>query len=156
MHYTNYRSVRLLSPYAVPAAPVLLQVRYSDDASFVVASFDSPTDRAGLATQFRCDGLFNFGQASSFRCQWTDDSTVIVYVSGSSLINVGLPLFLSENTVKARCRDNILPPCSMWEYARPRELTISRPENPSQPKPQVAMPEIVGACSDVQIDLSVT
>lgn len=152
--YAPYSSLRLISPTAVPAPPVLMTGRLSNDASIVYLNFDSSTDRAGLPTTFPCNRLFDFFGAGGLQCQWYDDSRVVLYVAGSTYISVGMGIGLLSGTIKARCKAEVPSPCNLWLHATGSGILVERPSNPTKPKLQIAAPDTVGLCTDVRIDLS--
>ena len=154
--FASNNTFYLQSPTVIPNPPVLKSSRYSRDASYIVVTFDSDTDRGSLGSALMpASVLFSFVGAPDLDCQWIDDRTVYVYLAGKSLCPLGSEIILLENTVKAKCRTTPgLEPCELWSFAASTRVYVELPLDPITPTLQIMMPDTIGECTDLTIDLS--
>jgi hypothetical protein len=145
----------------VPAAPMLREVIFSDDGSFIIAKFNMKTDRAGLTTHFTCSLLFSFDFAQKVSCIWSGTSRVHIYlapatttVETESSLTVGSEVILLPNKLRAECKDVNVAECRQWSAASWQNLSVSSPENSIEPTLFITAPSVISACSGFILDLT--
>ena len=136
-----------------PPPPSISSVTFSNDGSYLIAMFDSPTNRGNMTTTFVCGNLFMFACASTSLCQWINDTTTYAYIKGKSCAvpNNGFAV-LHNATIRPACQAR--KPCSTWPKALPSLITIRRPVVPVQPNVIISAPVAIGACDNLTIDLT--
>lgn len=138
-------------------APVLTEVSFASDGSFIKIVFDSETDRGGQVALHRCDLLFRFPCDLSSTCQWVSATSVHAIINGAAgaCISVGDNLQIIGN-IRARCSAN--GECSQqssWStVAKSLNYTVSAPVQPIAPAVSIRSPDAVGACDSVLLDFS--
>ena len=163
--------ITVYSVFKPPPAPELVAAEFSGDGSFLTIQFDSNTNRGGISTQFSCSKLFSFACVATSTCQWADDATVLVYISGPSGNSdvcaepgdyLSLPTPGSGSGVVpllAKCVPSTGADCTAegtasWETAQAVTLQISAPDPAEVVNPTVNLiaPSTIGSCDDFSID----
>jgi hypothetical protein len=139
--------------YQEPPTPFLSSVMFSNDGSYLIALFNSPTDKGQLSSTFSCFYLFYFKGSSNSKCKWIDSVTVRVYSSGS-LINIGSEFSLLPNVIKAQCTSSDISDCNDWSYCNNTIVTVSVPKAAISPSVVISAPSVVGNCDSFVLDLS--
>ena len=150
--YGEVTQITVLEVFAEPPPPVVKSVVFSNDGVSVVIRMDSSTDMAALQRNFICSNLFTFVGAGTTKCQWTDSSTVVAYISGESGVIVGDAVSLLPSKLKAECPSAVN--CSGWKYSSAESKSVQLPLNPIVPSVVISSPAIIGECDDLTLDLS--
>ena len=154
-------AVTLISSSQPLPAPRLLGAVFASNGGYVVISFDGATDHAGiLDNTWSCDRLFTFIGASLATCAWADLSTVRAYPSPLSTnpntpgraMQPGDTLSLVGGKIRVQCRVGTI--CTDNFVAATVTTSIQQPLNPLIPTVRVGVPNLIGGCSDLLVDLS--
>jgi hypothetical protein len=91
-------------------APVFTSANFLSSGSSVVFSFSTSTDYAGLSstTAWTCDSLFNFTNASSSSCVWTNASAVTMTLPQSTSVLVAYNAYVAPYSSAVTVRANKL------------------------------------------------
>ena len=139
-HISQVRSLGLLDPTRHHRHSVI----FSNDGSYLIAMFDSPTNRGNMSATFPCSLLFQFACARTSLCQWINDTTAYAYIIGSSCVLPNDMFTVSENAIiRPFCQ--VMRPCSTWPKALPSSVNIRRPILPVKPSVVISSPYIIGA-----------
>ena len=153
--------VTVLSSSQPLPAPRLLDAVFASSGGYVVISFDTATDQAGiLDNSWSCDRLFTFVSASLASCTWADLSTVRAYPSPLSTnpntpgraMQPGDTITLAGGKIRVQCRVGTV--CTDNFVAATVTTSIQQPLNPLIPTVSVGVPNTIGGCSDLLVDLS--
>jgi len=140
------------------ALPIVASAVFSDDASFLIISFDSPTNKGCTKPLFSCHALFDFICANTSQCQWMDTSTVHAYINSvsSQCVAPGDSLHILETaSIKAPCEvEDCICPSSSWANSSRSSITALGPKFLLRPIPVINSPSALGACDDLTLDLS--
>ena len=154
-------AVTVLSSSQPLPAPRLLGAAFASSGGYVVISFDSATDQAGiLDNSWSCDRLLTFVGSNIASCTWADLSTVRAYPSPASTnpntagraMQPGDTLTLAGGKLRVQCRVGTL--CSDNVVAATVTTIIQVPLNPLIPTVSVGLPNTIGGCSNLLVDLS--
>ena len=144
---------RVIGSDQAPPPPSISSVTFSNDGSYLIAMFDSPTNRGNMSATFPCSLLFQFACARTSLCQWINDTTTFAYIAGSSCVLPNNAFAVSRNaTIRPACQ--IKKPCSTWPKALSTLNTIRRPIMPVKPSVVISSPHTIGACDNLTIDLT--
>ena len=158
VYSNNFSAFDIISPEVEPDPPKFYSVQYSNDAAILIVVFDSDTNRADLssASYFGATEIFDFAGSDKFKCQWINDHTLHLYIDGQhDILHIGKEIILRNSVLKAKCSNSAaLPPCDDWAYSYNVRTTIAPAVSPIEPKLQISMPETIGQCTDLSIDLS--
>jgi len=158
--YANgFNSFLVVSSTDVPPPPTLISAVFSEDASYLIITFDSPTNRGDTATSFLCNDLLQFPCANISQCQWINSMTIHAYIDGSSprCVVPGDPLHVTETaSIKAQCKavNNNCSSYSSWSNASNSSVAVLGPSSIIRPVPVISCPSQVGSCDNLTIDLS--
>ena len=153
--------VTVLSSSQPLPGPRLQGAAFASSGGYVVISFDGATDQAGiLDNTWSCDRLFTFIGASLASCTWADLSTVRAYPSPLSTnpntpgraMQPGDTFSLVGGKLRVQCRVGTI--CTDNFVAASVTTSIQYPSNPLIPTVSVGLPNSVGGCSDLLVDLS--
>jgi hypothetical protein len=139
--------------------PCIHRAEFSSDASKVIVTFTSPTNRGGVMNVMACGTLFFSSSLTSHslppsaRCVWTSDSSLEISSIGS-LIEPGDVLKLKSGVWKARCTSKVDSSCSSWESSGSQNVTISVPSVVKVPLVTMSLPREIGPCADLVVDLT--
>ena len=154
-------AVTVLSSSQPLPAPRLLSVIFANSGGYVVISFDTATDQGGISdNSWSCDRLFTFIGASIASCAWADLSTIRAYPSPSSTnpntpsraMQPGDAITLVGGKVRVQCRAGTI--CTANAAVATITTSIQLPLSPLIPTVSVNVPNSVGGCSDLFVDLS--
>ena len=154
-------AVVVLSSSQPLPAPRLLGAMFANSGGYVVISFDTATDQAGiLDNTWLCTRLFSFVGASVASCAWADLSTVRAYPSPTSTdpntpgraMQPGDTIALNGGMIRVQCRANTV--CIENAVAATVTTSLQLPLNPLIPTVSVGVPNSVGGCSNLLVDLS--
>ena len=154
-------AVMVLSSAQPLPAPRLLGAMFATSGGYVVISFDTATDQAGIVDNtWTCARLFSFIGASLATCAWADLSSIRAYPSPVSTdpntpgraIQPGDTVTLLGGMIRVQCRANTV--CIENFVAPSITTSIQLPLNPLIPTVSVGVPNSVGGCSDLVVDLS--
>ena len=145
-------------PTTEPSAPLLVRADFSDDGSWVQASFDSPTDRgggvAGMASQFICGEVLSFANQSLGTCAWVDSGTVRIFPGAGSQLGVGSSLAVRAGVLRAECTALADPTsCTAWSTTPTSSVNVSAPSSPTVPRPALTLPSSLGACDALVVEI---
>ena len=148
-------SFDVLDSTVEPGTPVLVGATFSEDGTYVVIVFDSPTDKHGVGSgySFPCGSVFAFDSDTLATCAWIDDFTVHIYPGKNSLLTVGSYITVLSDVLKAAC-STVTATCSTWSNVLTATVTISTPTFPIVPTVILSSPTLMGACDDWTLDLS--
>jgi hypothetical protein len=157
--YAGSRRLGVLPADATPPIPQLLQAAFTSDGSYVIFSFDSATDRAGLYGTFRCNALLQFSGAGTVQCQWFSDNQLRIYsaaVGAGAALGVGANVTLLANTVRARCTDaqRASGQCASYLATASTAVIVAAPSAPTLPSVVISAPSSIGGCNSLTIDLA--
>jgi hypothetical protein len=142
-------------------APALVGAVFSDSGAYIAISFSVPTDQAGItANKWMCDTLFTFMGASIASCSWADLMTVRAYPSPFSTnpntpgraVQPGDSFSVVGGKVRSQCRYGTT--CTNNVATAAVRTTVQPPVNPLVPNAVLNVPSSIGACSDLNVDLS--
>lgn len=138
---------------ATPNPPILQSAIFSNDGSYVIASFDTPTNKADITTsRFSCDTILNSNGATFRNCYWLDSSTVKIIGSN---INIGYSVQFKTNTIRAACViDEGIPACDTFAYSTSITSAVIAPTTPVVPDVQFVNPTEIGSCLDLRLSLT--
>ena len=154
-------AVTILSSSQPLPSPRFLGGMFANSGGYVVISFDTATDQAGIVDNtWSCDRLFSFIGASLASCAWADLSSIRAYPSPVSTdpntpgraIQPGDTITLLGGKIRVQCRDGTV--CSSNAVTAMISTRIQLPLNPLIPTVSVGVPNSVGGCSDLLVDLS--
>ena len=154
-------AVTVLSSSQPLPAPRLLGAVFANSGGYVMISFDTATDQAGiLDNSWSCDRLFAFVGASLAACAWADLSTIRAYPSPistnpntpSRAMQPGDAITLAGGRLRVQCRAGTI--CTANAATATITTGIQLPLNPLIPAVSVGVPNSVGGCSDLFVDLS--
>eukprot|EP01031_Cornospumella_fuschlensis_P041895 gene41895-51141_t len=168
--YSPSQQIRVLDTSASRPGPVLLSALYSKFLDSVTLTFDAATDQGGMQDQFDCSRLFVFKNATRATCSWQSTSVVSIYQSPSNPIlnyqgldaynrfaltngnglSVGDVISVRPSKLKSFCD---VSNCTSWGFAN-TSIRVSPPAEVLLPNVSVAIPTILGVCSDLMIDLT--
>ena len=161
-YYSGTRiAVTVLSSSQPLPAPRLLGAMFANSGGYVVISFDTATDQAGiLDNSWSCDRLFTFVSANLASCTWADLSTVRAYPAPFSTnpntpgraMQPGDTITLAGGKIRVHCRVGTV--CTDNVVAATITTIIQVPLNPLIPTVSVGVPNSIGGCSSLLVDLS--
>ena len=153
--------VAVLSSSQPLPAPRLLGAVFANSGGYIVVSFDTATDQAGIVdNSWSCARLFTFTSANLASCVWADLSTVRAYPSPMSTdpntpgrsMQPGDAITLNGGKIRGQCRVDTV--CTDNFVAATVTTSIQLPLNPLTPTVSVGVPNSVGGCSNLLVDLS--
>jgi hypothetical protein len=161
-----------LSPTSNPTAsillypgPLLTNVTFASDGSYLIVEFDSPTNLGGfsLLSSFSCNHLFDFPCSSLSKCQWINSKIVYAYIKTSDECAKPTDIIkLAKNAViKAPCSLD-MDDCSKYDQwsisntsAPLASMRIANAANPISPSIIVSLPsKLSWNCSSLTLDLT--
>ena len=154
-------TVVVLSSSQPLPAPRLLGAMFANSGGYIVISFDTATDQAGiLDNTWSCARLFTFIGANLASCAWADLSTVRAYPAPVSndpntpnrAMQPGDTITLIGGKIRVQCRVDTV--CTDNFVAATVTTSIQLPLNPLTPTVSVGVPNSVGGCSNLLVDLS--
>jgi hypothetical protein len=137
-------------------APELVSAVFTADGSSMMITFSGDTNKGSGFSQFLCSTLFDFACANISTCTWTDFSHIMAYVATKPYCaSPGQSLALAVTSqIKARC----IVRCNnqyQWPIIPVNSSTlITAPSNKLNPKVVINMPDSVGSCATVSIDIT--
>ena len=154
--FTSSNYVTVMSAAQQPSIPKIISAVFANDGTFVLITFDSPTDRGGVGKSFKCSQLFELPTISTISCLWASDVEVKLFGAGS-VVSVGDKVTLRNNTLKAKCihMNSIgAAPCSHWRYCSAQSIAVSAPAKSMRPVISLLAPSQIGPCDALPYDLS--
>ena len=156
---SNARNFTVFSFDVPPAVPQLVSIRFSDDGMHLVATFDSPTDKALVtACEFPCSKLFQFPNVNSATCSWTSSSAVEMALGGRATILPGdTVVFLGGqgSALKVRAVCLTTPSrCLTYDFSPEGSYPVLAPLDPSRPVVGISAISVIGKCDPYKIDIS--
>ena len=154
-------AVTVLSSSQPLPAPRLLSAVFANSGGYAVISFDTATDQAGIVgNTWSCDRLFTFMGANIASCAWADLSTLRAYPSPSTTnpntpgrgMQPGDTITLAGGKIRVQCRVGTV--CTANAATATITTKIQLPLNPLIPTVNVGVPNSIGGCSDLLVDLS--
>ena len=83
--YIGSTSFTVASLNTEPATPIPVAATFSNSGYAIHITFDSSTNRGGLqSASFLCNTLLNFIGAGTHKCSWSDTSTLVISLSGTT------------------------------------------------------------------------
>lgn len=151
--------IKVVEATAIPDVPVILTAAFSDSGGTVLVSFDSNTNRGSgagaLSNFFECSTLLAFVGSDTSQCQWSSDSTVIVYPS--VFVYPGNQVSVVNDTIRAKCPTALnTSVCAVMNTAVAGNVTIDSPANPSVPNVIISAPSEASGCVPLTLDLTVS
>lgn len=143
----------------VPSVPALRDAVFSFDGTFVVVSFDSPTDRGGYRSNFPCGALLAFNGSATAACQWNDDAVVFVYpkytsINADAAVSVGSNFAAVPGQVRAYCDILLHASCVAWATADAASIKVAAPATPTRPLAVLTLPPAISSCNSLAFDVS--
>jgi hypothetical protein len=168
IEYSNGNSLEVIDLENQPPIPTLSFAKFSNDGSAVFIGFDVATDRgivAGLTcvSVFPCSLLFRFGPgsggygASLASCQWNSDVTGVTAIPSASypLYSDNSSISLHGDLVRAACPSGVATSvCKGFSAAASATVVIAAPTSPIVPRVKVSLPNTIGACNSLKLDIS--
>lgn len=131
------------------ASPVVEDASFSGDGSSVIIQFVSATNRGGYSSSFICSELLSFPNVASATCQWSDDSTVVVFPGSQGTITVSDSLnFISGNKILSKTNGDT--------EVSTAAVNLHPPVDSVLPTISLSVPASVSSCSPINFDLSQT
>ena len=131
--------------------PVLFGAQFSDTGTTILVTFDSDTNKGGLVGRWKCSILFEFPGIANEKCQWTSDSTALVYLTAESTVLPLQNITVLPGVVKASCTRADISKCDLWPYANYSSEPIQYPSTPLIPVPLIQGPAKIGSCDDIAL-----
>ena len=158
-------SVKLISGNAPLPAPSLVSALFGESGSYILIIFSRDTDFAGItANTWPCSTLFSFVGASDVSCVWTNKHTVrgnFLKLSGSAsslLSPFGKLTLLAPSAtnpgIRAACQAGTT--CSLNAVVTSTSVVFQHAANPIVPTVVLSLPNSLGACSPLKVDLSMS
>lgn len=169
----------VLGAKAALPAPSLISCIFDVSGAYVVITFNTPTDEAGItALTWQCDKLFTFRSAKSTVCSWTSLTTVRGTFDGSalSLLQPGDTLAVLGGLLRSACMGTSCSSNAYLEVSDESDRSQFRLKSPSSdrmalsssaahvivqaptvsvvPTIVVGAPTQLGACNNLSVDLS--
>jgi hypothetical protein len=157
--YTTSNVVKVISALTEPPTPSFQTATFSNDGSYIIVTFDQPTNMGGYSNSFPCSSLFSFLGIASSTCLWKDTSNINIYQSASSSANsldIGKNItLLSTAILKAYCPSSITSQlCSTWKTIPGKTVKITAPTSVVSPMISVSAPTILAPCQSFTLDLT--
>ncbi|XP_022081345.1 uncharacterized protein LOC110974195 [Acanthaster planci] len=131
--------------YAYFQAPTLERIQFSDTGASLLVTFDMPVDYENLRS---CKQIFTSTQSlgQGALCLWLYPTAMLILIGrGSNLVEIGSPLIVKPEALKAFRQDFSYAVESKSYYAQP-------PNNPVQPEAVVTGPPKLPSCGNIRID----
>jgi hypothetical protein len=160
--YPRGAAIQLVAAGAEPDTPRLTSAQFSESGRSLFVMFSKQTDRARKRGSFTCSKLMTFDGSDDSVCTWRDSRTLFVALpglnGGSARPSVSSLLIVRDSRLKAKCSATIASSCSSWGYSvnssiNPLFTHIKAPERPIVPVVVVNVPDRVGQCDQVPLDL---
>eukprot|EP01116_Phalansterium_solitarium_P015144 TRINITY_DN332_c1_g3_i4.p1 TRINITY_DN332_c1_g3~~TRINITY_DN332_c1_g3_i4.p1 ORF type:complete len:2233 (+),score=587.66 TRINITY_DN332_c1_g3_i4:108-6806(+) len=131
-------------------APQLLQVRFTDAANALVASFDMATNRAGLVGMSPCDTIITFaaptGGGVGARCFWSSDDQLQVVLGSGATVLPGDVVRLKPGVLANAANNSLL--------ANAVNKTVLQPTVPLVPTTVLVAPAQIADCATANLTLA--
>jgi hypothetical protein len=157
--YATSNFVKVISTLTEPPTPLLQSATFSNDGSYIIVTFDQPTNMGGYSNSFPCSSLFSFLGISSSSCFWKDTSTINIYQSSSSTassLDIGKNItLLSTSILKAYCPSSTNSQlCLTWKTISGKTVKIIAPSSVIAPLISISAPTVLAPCQSFTMDLT--
>ncbi len=175
LSFSSNTSFLVLGSGVNKAAPSIVSAAYSTDGSYLIMTFNTPTDQAKLFGVFNCSKLLRFVEAERALCSWQDAQNLAIYPARISDVKMqavlssqgvfaynlavnGIRLLFPQRTsiqllpsmIRAACSSR----CSSWPSTKSTTTAVLAPNDAISPNVQINAPSILGICDDYVIDLT--
>ena len=161
-----------------PPAPSMQAAVFSGDGSSVVLTFSFNTNRAGFSSGFPCNALLAFAGSAAAECLWLDAARIAIYpvyrssapedvlLVGTNITFTQAAAAAGQDTaagIRAECMLSDAAACLGWATASEAYggrvggfIAVEAPPAATAQVPSVGIsaPTVIGACSNLTIDLS--
>jgi hypothetical protein len=134
--------------------PKVISAKFLPNASFVVISFDSPTNKGYYHSYFPCNSLFSFASVNTAKCQWLNFVDIALH-SQAPIVDVEMIISIKvPNSVTAFCSSNSSNICKSLPTVCNQSFIVTAPQDLESPSVSISAPDVLSWCDPLTIDLT--
>jgi len=152
-------TVSFTSDAVAPDAPVLLSAVFASDGSFVLATFNTPTNKGDITSSlFDCNVLLTSTDSSVTlkKCNWLSKTVLKIRAAN---IDVGYDIEFKTDLIRGQCFDPFAAAGTCGDFAAYNHsvndaVAVAPPASVTVPNVVFTSPTLIGSCTDLALLLT--